>query len=215
MLRLLVVVLLVANAAYFAWAQGYLQSQGLAPQGESEPQRLEQQLQPQGLRILSPSESRAKVAAAAPEPPACLQTGVLDEALLPKLRTAATEALPQGSWWLENAVVPARWIVYMGQYPDNEVLEKKKAELRTRRVSFQALNNPALQPGLSLGSYPTQEQADQALADLGTRGIRTARVLQERPAVTGQRMRLPAVDEALRGRLHGLKPVLGPLEACT
>ena len=156
MLRLLVVVLLVANAAYFAWAQGYLQSQGLAPQGESEPQRLEQQLQPQGLRILSPSESRAKVAAAAPEPPACLQTGVLDEALLPKLRTAATEALPQGSWWLENAVVPARWIVYMGQYPDNEVLEKKKAELRTRRVSFQALNNPALQPGLSLGSYPTQ-----------------------------------------------------------
>ena len=114
MLRLLVVVLLVANAAYFAWAQGYLQSQGLAPQGESEPQRLEQQLQPQGLRILSPSESRAKVAAAAPEPPACLQTGVLDEALLPKLRTAATEALPQGSWWLENAVVPARWIVYMG-----------------------------------------------------------------------------------------------------
>ena len=111
MLRLLVVVLLVANAAYFAWAQGYLQSQGLAPQGESEPQRLEQQLQPQGLRVLSPSESRAKVAAAAPEPPACLQTGVLDEALLPKLRTAATEALPQGSWWLENAVVPARWIV--------------------------------------------------------------------------------------------------------
>ena len=70
MLRLLVVVLLVANAAYFAWAQGYLQSQGLAPQGESEPQRLEQQLQPQGLRILSPSESRAKVAAAAPEPQA-------------------------------------------------------------------------------------------------------------------------------------------------
>ena len=103
----------------------------------------------------------------------------------------------------------------MGQYPDNEVLEKKKAELRTRRVSFQALNNPALQPGLSLGSYPTQEQADQALADLGTRGIRTARVLQERPAITGQRMRLPAVDEALRGRLHGLKPALGPLEACT
>ena len=36
MLRLLVVVLLVANAAYFAWAQGYLQPQGLAPQGESE-----------------------------------------------------------------------------------------------------------------------------------------------------------------------------------
>ena len=29
MLRLLVVVLLVANAAYFAWAQGYLQSQGV------------------------------------------------------------------------------------------------------------------------------------------------------------------------------------------
>ena len=58
MLRLIVLLLLLANAAYFAWSQGLLAPWGIAPAQQSEPQRLEQQIKPQALRILAPDEAR-------------------------------------------------------------------------------------------------------------------------------------------------------------
>ncbi|HMA07272.1 MAG TPA: SPOR domain-containing protein, partial [Ramlibacter sp.] len=44
MLRLAVLLLVLANAGYFAWAHGSLRSWGLSPAQQSEPQRLEQQI---------------------------------------------------------------------------------------------------------------------------------------------------------------------------
>jgi hypothetical protein len=58
MLRVAVLLLLLANAGYFAWSQGLLRAWGLAPVQASEPQRLEQQIQPQSLRILREEEVR-------------------------------------------------------------------------------------------------------------------------------------------------------------
>lgn len=217
MLRTLVVALLLANAAYFAWANGYLRAQGLAPQQDNEPQRLAQQIQPEGLRVLTAEESRRSSAAAAPSAtPVCLQTGMLDVPQVAQVRAAATSALPAGSWSLEAATVPARWILYMGKYPDAEAVERKKAELRNRQVSFQALDNPTLEPGLSLGSFASEAAASEALALLGQRGIRTARVVQERSEATGQRLHLPEVTEALRPKLDALRPALAGqlLQAC-
>jgi hypothetical protein len=44
---------LLANAAYFAWTQGYLAPLGLAPVEQSEPQRLQSQIRPEALRLLN------------------------------------------------------------------------------------------------------------------------------------------------------------------
>lgn len=52
MLRLLVLVLLLANAGYLAWSQQWLARWGLAPATESEPERLRQQIEPAALRLL-------------------------------------------------------------------------------------------------------------------------------------------------------------------
>ncbi len=48
------------------------------------------------------------------------------------------------------------------------------------------------------------------------KGVRTARVIQERPEARGVTLKLPAVDEAQRGRLEDLRAVLGgqPLQPC-
>ena len=218
MLRFLVLVLLLANGAYFAWSQGFLRAQGLGPLQEGEPQRLAQQIQPEAVRILSAEETRRTAASSRTpaEAPSCLQTGVLDEAHAAQLRSVAADVLPHGSWRLDAAVVPARWILYMGQYPDAQAVEKKKAELRNRRVSFQALDNAALEPGLSLGSFASEAAANEALGELAQRGIRTARVVQERPEKPGQRLRLPALDDAQRAKLEALRPALAGqlLQAC-
>jgi hypothetical protein len=113
-------------------------------------------------------------------------------------------------------VDPARWIVYMGKYPTIEAVNKKKAELRYLGISFQSVLNPTLEFGLSLGDYRTETEANDQLNQLAQHGVRTARVVMERPEVRGQQLKFPAVDEALRPRLDDLKTVLAakPLRAC-
>ena len=128
-------------------------------------------------------------------------------------------SLPWALWWrrmlacqgqleepeeleeLEEVVEPARWIIYMGKYPNAEAVNKKKAELRQIGVSFEGLSNAAMEPGLSLGGFTSQAAAQQQLDRLAQRGVRTARVVQEREEVRGQVLRLPVVDDALRPRL--------------
>jgi hypothetical protein len=51
MLRLAVLFLLIANAAFFAWSRGLLLPLGLGPASPSEPHRIEQQLRPNDIRI--------------------------------------------------------------------------------------------------------------------------------------------------------------------
>lgn len=239
MLRAAVLVLLLANAGYYAWAQGLLRSWGWAPPEQSEPQRLEQQIQPENLRVgranggsnngnnaapgnasagdapaapatlpapasapaANTSEAAPAVAVAAAEPAPCLQAGTFEKGQLDALR-AATASLPAGSWTLEPISLTGRWMVYMGRFADEDTLEKKRAELRARKVPYDR-PGAALEPGLSLGRFSTEEAAERALATLGTQGVRTARVVQERTDATGYVLRLPAATAALRTQVEG------------
>ena len=216
MLRLIVLLLLLANGTYFAWAQGLLAAWGMAPAQQSEPQRLAQQIRPEALKILPADEARrVEVAATAPKPAECLQAGPFEDAQAAPLRVSLA-SWPSGSWSLEPTVEPAHWIVYMGKYPTLEAVNKKKAELRSLGVSFQSVLNPALEFGLSLGGAGSEAAANEQLNQLAQRGVRTARVVMDRPEVRGQQLKFPTVDEALRPRLDELKALLAgkALRAC-
>jgi hypothetical protein len=210
MLRLIVLLLLLANGGYFAWSEGYLLPWGLGPAQQSEPQRLAQQMRPEALRVLRPEEARRieTAAAGAVKPPECQQAGLLDDAQATAIKPVLS-TWPAGSWSLEPVVEPARWIVYMGKYANAEMVTRKKAELRQLGISFEPLASAALEPGLSLGGFATEEEATRHLQALSQRGVRTAKVAQERVEARGQRLVLPAVDEALRPRLEDLRSVLG------
>ena len=195
MLRLAVIVLLLANAGYYAWSHGWLRSWGLAPVEQTEPQRMAQQIRPETLRILRARETPPVAPSVASEAPAfapparapaamaasapatvCLQAGTLDQRQADAVRTAAA-ALPQGSWSLESTPIPGRWLVYLGRFADDEALDKKRAALRARKVPFDRPNNPTLEPGLSLGRYSSADAAQRALTALSNTGVRTARVV--------------------------------------
>jgi len=221
MLRLLVLLLVLLNAAYFAWSQGMLRAYGWAPAEQREPQRLTQQIRPEAVHILSTEEVRQMEQAALappkpPKPPECLQAGLFDEAQTETLRKALEGALPAGAWVLETTVEPARWIVYLGKFSNQAALEKRRAELLKLKLKPQPLEKAELEPGLSLGSYETQAQAQAELKNLQRRGVRTARVVQEKAELRQSQLRIGAVDEALRPKLDALKPALGdkPLSAC-
>lgn len=221
MLRLLVLLLVLLNAAYFAWSHGMLRAYGWAPAEQTEPQRLAQQIRPEAIRILSAEEARRALQVPPPppppKPPECLQAGLFDEAQTETLRKALEATLPATAWTLEPMIEPARWIVYMGKFPTAAALAKKKAELEKMKVKLLPLENAELAPGLSLGAYPTQAQAETELKTLQRRGVRTAKVVQERAERRQSLLRIPAADEALKAKLEELKSALGdkPLRSCS
>ena len=238
MLRLAVIVLLLANAGYYAWSQGLLKDWGFAPEEQAEPQRMNQQIRPETLQILRVNPSRtapstssqaapagAAVASSsassspsspsAPEAGECLQAGVFDERQAEALR-ATLAPLPQGSWQLDPTPIPGRWMVYMGRFDDLETMDRKRAELRARKVDHDRAGG-TLEYGLSLGRFSSKEAAERELTNLANKGVRTARVLQERPDATGFTLRLPAVTDALRPQLEPLRTAMAgkTLRACS
>lgn len=219
LLRTTALALLFANCAYFAWSQGLLAPVGLAPESAREPQRLEQQIRPEALRVAPAASEPAPTTPVPPQPSAapasqpeasapaaaCLQAGPLDNAQAENLRRALTAGgVPATDWTLEPIAPPDRWIVYMGRYTDADALEKKRAELRALRVDTAPVTQAALAPGLSLGVFSTQESANEHLAQLTRRGVRTARVVTEHREPSSARLRLPAADAALREQVQSL-----------
>lgn len=150
----------------------------------------------------------------APSPGVCLQAGPMSEARATAVR-GALAVLPAGSWIMETGELPGRWMVYMGRFADDEALAKKRAELRALKVDYDRPGN-ALEPGLSLGRFATEEAAQRGLSDLAARGVRTARVVRERAAETRHTLRLPAATPAMRERINGLAIAWGdtPLQPC-
>ena len=210
MLRLLALVLLLANALYFSWAQGLLSDFGLAPAQQSEPARLVRQIHPESIRILDAAEFKRlqDQALADAAPKECLQAGPFDAAQSDVLRKSLEAVLPAGSWDLISVALPPRWIVYMGKYPNADTVAKKRAEIAAMNLKIEALGNPALEPGFSLGSFGTQAQAEENLAQLSKRGIHTAHVVQEFAGGNAFTLKLPALTETLKGKLGDLKPAL-------
>lgn len=228
MLRALVLLLVLLNGVFYAWAQGWLAPWGFSGAPQTEPQRLAQQLRPEALRILGPAsaasapgpaaDAASGTAAAAPAaaggasaaaPTVCLQAGVFDAAQAERLRAALQTALPAGGWHFEPAVEGARWIVYMGRYADAQAVARKRAELRALNIGAEAPRNPQLEPGLSLGAYPSEAAARAALDQFASRGVRTARVALEQAERPGQQLRIDALDASQRGAVQqALAPAL-------
>lgn len=245
MLRLVILLLVLANAGYFIWTQGYLAALGLAPTEQTEPQRLKAQLKPDSLRLLngaktaasarepevtpvsearsaavtaSTDTSTASLAApgtpastlAAPEAPptACWQAGGYTPAQADNLRAALAQLdLPRNSWQLNELSLAGRWLVFMGRY-DEAQMARKKTELRALNVEFREVSAPPLGPGLALGTYSSEAAAQQALQDVIRKGVRTAKVAQERAEDTTMSLRLPAVTDAQLAEVVGLSTLL-------
>ena len=227
MLRLMVLLLLVLNLGVFARGQGWLLAYGWGPTPQHEPQRLAQQIHPEALVVLAGKASAPQAAASAPdtvpelapsEPVAttCWQATELDGAQADTLRPLLTAKLAAGAWVLDETRLPARWMVYMGPFTNPTDLAKKREQLATLKVKFYPLASTSASPGLSLGVFSSEEAAKTGLQDLTKHGVRSARVLQERPASVSYRLRLPAISAADQAALDSIKAALPgkSLEVC-
>jgi hypothetical protein len=212
-MRTTLLLLVLANAGYFAWSQGHLTGLGEAgswadPQPKRAPQRLDEQLKPERLTPLPAAPASAR----APEgrPPdtdaeaTCLQASGLNDTQADALREGLSTALPERSWELTTTVQPARWVVYLGKFPNLEALRARKTELRAAKVEHRDVSNPALQPGLALGTFSTEAAAAQAQRDLVRGGIKNTKVVTERPEARQHALVLPQATTAFQNAVRRL-----------
>ena len=227
MLKAVVLALVLANAAFFAWTQGGLDGLvGVRSIGDREPERLARQVRPESIRIAAPQAASATPAApvtaitpAAPVTLAasaapvatllCLEAGPFAAASINAAENALRAAMPaagSASWSSIKTEVPGAWIIYMGRYLNPELLARKQDELMRRKVAFEPVSGAAaLEPGLSLGRFESRSAATQSLEQLALLGIHTAKVVELVAPTSTHRLRIERADAALAERLAAVK----------
>lgn len=206
MLRALIALLLLANLAFFAWSQGWLDNVvGVRSIGDREPERMLRQVHPELIRILPPDAASAAPAVAVAAP-SCFEAGPFGDAEIAAAQAVVQSALPVGSWVTVDTEQPGAWIVYMGRFPNADALARKEDELKRRKLPYDVLrDDPALAPGLSLGRFDARPAATQALDRFTQQGVRTARVVELAPASTRHLLRVPKADSALAAKLVAIR----------
>jgi hypothetical protein len=229
MLRFFVLVLVLANAVFLAWSQGWLDEvTGLRAIGDREPERLTRQVRPESIRILPPGAVKAAAPgpaiAAAPNPPgpvvappplpsvaeappgpACLEAGPFSNAQIGAAVSVLQSHLPGNSWTQQKAERSALWMVYMGRFNDFETMTRRQDELRRLKVEYDELRAPSeLAPGLSLGRFEIRGNANNLLDQLSKRGVRNARVIEAIPAATSHMLRIDKPSGAVLAQLSAM-----------
>ncbi len=95
MLRALLAALVVANLLFFAYARGMLESFGLSPLGDREPQRLANQVRPQTIRLLPMG---AATSAPGDTDVPCYETPTFTATEAAAVESALAGTLPASSW---------------------------------------------------------------------------------------------------------------------
>jgi hypothetical protein len=220
MLRALLVLLLLANAGFYAWTQGWL-APWWPPRSEArEPERLAQQIRPEWIKVLSVGAARDAVASAAPAasapapaadaepPPVCLEAGPFSDPQAAAIEAQlAQQGVPEGAVTRELVARTYTWGVVMGRFADREAMRAKAEELRRLNVRTEELTRPpSLVPGLRLGNYSDKWGAETALNNLVAKGVRGARVEPLPFGAVQHYLRAAKADAELQTRLKSLPP---------
>ena len=212
-MRIVFFLLLLANLGFFSWA--YFGAGRTA----DEPQLMDQQLNPQEIRLLGADQiaklaaERAKQTAERPKAPsrapvvACMELGAFSLGDVPRVQRAL-EPLALGSRLTQRRAdeVASYW-VFIPPLRNRQAANLKAAELKKLGVEdfFIVQEDPKLRFAISLGVFKTEEAARSRLAELRTKGVRTARVGPKETSVQKVYFAVREVPDALVTKLNDLR----------
>jgi hypothetical protein len=210
MLKFLFALLLLANAALFAYHQGYLGNPG---SDTREPGRMAKQLNADKIKLLpaSAADNAAAVApisaSAKPDVAACTEIGTFD-AVDAKRFEARIAPLSLGERLSHHAVdEPSRYIVFIPPQGSKEGADKKAGELKNLGIKdFYVIQDAGdLRWGISLGIFRTEEAAHAHLAALNQKGVRSAKIGPYTAAPSKVAYRMRNLDAAARTEFNKIK----------
>jgi hypothetical protein len=197
--RVLFLLLILANLAFFAWAN-YLSPHDAA----SDPRPLAQQYQPEKLKILAPEDAGAVSKPwPAAVPAACLEWGSFTLADAPRAEQAL-EPLALGPRLAQRrAEETASWWVYLPPQGSRQNALKKAGELKALKVEefFVMQEEGPLRWAVSLGVFKTEEAAKGRLEALRAQGVRTAQIGERETQVPKVWLQVSNPDAPLQARL--------------
>lgn len=215
-MRVLFLLLLLANAGFFAW------SRLSPPETTADPAPLARQIEPEKLKIVAPS---ALPSPASPAPPKPTAAAPAPAAAVPPYPTVSLKCIEWGAFTLadaaqaEKALEPlalgprltqrrtaeetAGWWVFIPSQTNRQGALRKAAELKGLGVGdyFIMQEEGPLRWSLSLGVFRTEEGAQARLAALREQGVRTAQVGQRETVVPKVWLQVRGVDPALERQL--------------
>jgi hypothetical protein len=224
-IRGLLIALIVANLLVLAWSVDWLP--GFPRPREREPERLQRQVSPQAVQLITPTAASAALQAAAaqraqpgaapaatpplapaaPEgPTVCLEAGPFAAVEVAAAERGLRELKwPTLEWTQQRSERGGSYIVYQGRFADDAAVARRRTELSRQQITAEAVrNSPDLQPGLSFGRFDTRAAADAALAQVQQQGVKPSRVVTINIPVVVTLLRVERADGALAARLTTL-----------
>jgi len=138
---------------------------------------------------------------------ACTEIGDFDAADAGRFE-AELAVLPLGSRLVRQVTpAPTRYMVFIPPQGSKEGADKKAAELKQLGVNdfFVIQDGSPQQWGISLGIFKTEDAARKHLAELGAKGVHTARIGPHGPDATRIAFRLHDLSAAEQATLQKIR----------
>ena len=204
-MRLVFLLLLLANLAVFAWRLGAL---GPPADAGREPQRLALQIAPEKIRPLTPSQLAAlRNPGRGPGPdaakPACVEFGDFDDAGLARIESRLAE-LALGERLRVQRIAPRQaFVVFLPAPASRAEAERLAQDLRVRGVRDFVATAPdsPLPNAILLGSFRDLGAAQRLRADLTRRGVKSVQLGDQPVELGATRFEIRDADAALSQHL--------------
>lgn len=220
MLKFIFWSLLLANAALFAYGQGYL---GSFQAAEREPARMKNQLALDKI-ALAPATQAEPAAAAAPAAAvatpstaaapvagslvACTEIGDFDAVTARRFEAQVAQLGLTDKQGRINVPVTeiTQYVVHIAPQGSREAAERRAAELAARGVTnYYIMPDTALRWGISLGVFKSDAAAQSLRSALQKQGIEGVKVVGRGPTVNKLAYQFRAIEPALRDQLGEIR----------
>lgn len=228
-MKLAFLLLGLANLVFFAWQQGVF---GGLPESGREPERVNRQVEPERIRVLTQGEVQAlrakakevpAVREAAPPPSSgaqptlvaaadlagmsCVELGDFTIENAGRVRQRLEAALPGDRLTIRSVEAPGWFMVYVPPFRTRAEVDRRADELRRAGVKELLVigDNSPMRFGIALGSFKDQDLANRHAADLERRGIKGVRVADKPSSVQVTRFQVRSVDVATAETLRSVQ----------
>ncbi|MGM9516361.1 hypothetical protein ACS5PK_19075 [Roseateles sp. DB2] len=212
MLRILFVTTLLLNLLVFVFTQGWLDGlTGLRARGDSDPARLQQQVNPEQMQLLNAQAAKSIQARS------CLEFGPLvgDEALRSVQGQLEKAGIAASQWQDLRAEQAGVWAVATIRFPNKDFQQRKEETYKRMRINFEYLAGPPEEvPTMVLSRHGSEKAAEAALEAMSQRALKGLRVMQLQAASTLHVLRFAQADGVTQGRLRGIRE-LGEGRSCS
>lgn len=207
-MRTTVLLLLLANLVFF----GYMR---LDATSDGESSRLSEQVQPEKIKLLTPQQvaalGPAKVAALAD---VCMEWGPLNDADRARALTDL-EPLGLGKLLSQRRIETsfAYW-VYLPPVASRAEADRRAADLRAKGVGdVSVVENGQQRNAVSLGSFTTEDNANERLTDLSKLGVNNAKMGPRQQTIVQTMLVIRDPQAQAVARLRDLVPAYPGTEA--